>query len=215
MPPIHLPITDSSESVASSFRGFSAVRSGGAAVTASGALGDDGYSSNDSYRATASSQSSFVQGNGPAETPDTALALNEKNPFEDVPAPERSIILPNVNRPPVPRAPPRCARRSSESSTPGRRSSGDVVPRPDDDAGAAAAAATIPTDGSSPRADTTPKEAIKAAGEVQREAIALQKRGRRNIVIQKYVVGAALVAIKYVYNTPPSFTQKWREKKED
>lgn len=49
----------------------------------------------------------------------------------------------------------------------------------------------------------TPATAIKQASEIQRATIQDQKRGKRNITIQKYMVTAGLVAVKYEVRCSP------------
>lgn len=155
-------------------------------------VGDDSYQTSNPV----SSGSSFTQPN--LDTPDPAFlpAAHGYDFFRHQGPPERKIRTPatssqgssHVTRPGDPR------KHSSESST-GGDSIREVVAqstRPPD------AAARPPLQGPSPLAESTtsPELAIKEAGDAQRVTVKDQKRGKRNIVAQKYIVTAALIGLK-------------------
>lgn len=167
---------------------------------------EDSYASsveNDSYQPsnTVSSGSSFTQMN--VDTPDTGFisTTQENSFFKDRGPPGKKIRTPvtSVGHSRIPRRGKE--RRSEESTT---ASSNHEMPEPVQPP----LAATGPSPQISPLAETTttPEVAIKQASEAQRVIVKAQKRGKRNIVIQKYMVTAGLIGLKYV-SSPATWTR--------
>ena len=170
---------------------------------------EDSYASsveNDSYQPsnTISSGSSFTH--PIVDTPDTGyLSTQEHEFFKDRASPEKKIRTPINPLSMNPRVLPGSSKRHSDgSSSTGGSGTDRIEPVPPPNA------ETRPHPQRSPLAETTlsPEVAIKQASEVQRVTVKDQKRGKRNIVIQKYMVTVGLVAIKYVTPSSP-FSKFW------
>lgn len=159
-------------------------------------VGDDSYQPSN----TVSSGSSFTQPN--LDSPEPGFPAggpneNENDFFRDRgPPPEKKIRTPPASSQGSSRgirAGDHPRKQSSESST-----GGDSIREVAQPARPPNAVARLPAQRPSPLAETTtsPELAIKEASEAQRVTAKDQKRGKRNIVIQKYMVTAGLIGLK-------------------
>lgn len=150
------------------------------------------YNSSDSAQpsCTVSSKSSINQ--GPSETPNTNYGSDVGHEIFKPATPPVRDIEPPMRSAARPRLPERVARRSDEHSQDGN------VPQTVDPEEAPISLERRPQDQMDQQVDAepTPATAIKAASDAQRATEKLQKRGKRQIVTQKYIATAGLICAK-------------------